>query len=206
MFRMAFILIFSCAASTVCAQQKDEIRKSIFFGGGSYEIDEFQGTELYQWLDSVPDLLEKYNIQLISHTDPIGGKEFNEWLSKMRSEAVQYLLIQKDILNQNTLLILDEPEVHLHPTWQVKFAEILVLLSKEFAIPIVLTSHSPYFIEALEAYTKKYKYENSTNFYFAKKNEGGLSSKIIDVTEDIMPILNSISEAFYTIQDLNDED
>jgi len=80
-----------------CAQQKDEIRKSIFFGGGSYEIDEFQGTELYQWLDSVPDLLEKYNIQLISHTDPIGGKEFNEWLSKMRSEAVQYLLLQKEI-------------------------------------------------------------------------------------------------------------
>ncbi|HPM29448.1 MAG TPA: OmpA family protein [Chryseolinea sp.] len=94
---MAFILIFSCAASMACAQQKDEIRKSIFFGGGSYEIDEFQGTELYQWLDSVPDLLEKYNIQLISHTDPIGGKEFNEWLSKMRSEAVQYLLLQKEI-------------------------------------------------------------------------------------------------------------
>ncbi len=97
MFRIALILVFYCTAITACAQQQDEIRKSIFFGGGSYEIDEFQGIELYQWLDSVPDLLEKYSIQLISHTDPIGGKEFNEWLSKMRSEAVQYLLIQKEI-------------------------------------------------------------------------------------------------------------
>lgn len=114
-------------------------------------------------------------------------------------------MFRKGKLNSNTLLIIDEPEVHLHPTWQVKYAEILVLLSKEFAIPIVLTSHSPYFIEALEAYSKKYNYESSTNFYFAKKNEDGLSSKIVDVTENISPILSSISEAFYTIQDLNDE-
>lgn len=124
----------------------------------------------------------------------------------IKSFGIIQLLLKNNRLNNRSLLIIDEPEVHLHPTWQVKYAEILVVLSKEYDIPIVLTSHSPYFIEALEAYTKKYKYESSTNFYFAKKNEDGLSSKIIDVTEDIMPILNSISEAFYTIQDLNDED
>ncbi|HEY3406157.1 MAG TPA: OmpA family protein [Ohtaekwangia sp.] len=78
-------------------QHKEEIRMSIFFGGGSYSIDELQATDLYHWLDSVPDLLEKYDIHLISHTDPIGGREYNEWLSKMRSEAVHYLLLQKNI-------------------------------------------------------------------------------------------------------------
>lgn len=97
MFRTVIILLVSLCTYTLYAQQQDEIRKSIFFGGGSYEIDEFQQVELYQWLDSIPNLLEKYNIQLISHTDPIGGKAFNEWLSKMRSEAVQYLLIRKEI-------------------------------------------------------------------------------------------------------------
>ncbi|HYG20432.1 MAG TPA: OmpA family protein [Ohtaekwangia sp.] len=78
-------------------QQEDEIRKSIFFGGGSYDIDEFQISELYDWLDSIPDLLDKYQIHLISHTDPIGGKQYNEWLSKMRSEAVHGILLDKDI-------------------------------------------------------------------------------------------------------------
>ena len=73
-----------------------DIRMSIYFGGGSYDIDEFQVTELYHWLDSVPNL-EKYQIHLISHTDPIGGKQFNEWLSKMRSESVQHLLLNKQI-------------------------------------------------------------------------------------------------------------
>ncbi len=110
------------------------------------------------------------------------------------------MLLQKGILNSNSLLIIDEPEVHLHPTWQVKYAEILVRLSKEFAIPIVLTSHSPYFIEAIEAYSKKHKYEDSTNFYFAKKNEDGLSSKIIDVNNSLNKIYSSISEASYKLK------
>lgn len=78
-------------------QHEDELRKSIYFGGGSYHIDEFQASGLYNWLDSIPNLLDKYEIQLISHTDPIGGKQYNEWLSKMRSGAVQELLLLKDI-------------------------------------------------------------------------------------------------------------
>lgn len=79
------------------AQQKDEIRKSIYFDGGSYFIDEDQIHDLYFWLDSIPNITEKFEIQLISHTDPIGGRRYNEWLSKMRGEAVHELLIQKSI-------------------------------------------------------------------------------------------------------------
>lgn len=83
--------------SLITNAQQDEIRKSIYFGGGSYYVDEFQATELTDWLDSIPNLLEKYQIQLTSHTDPIGGKEFNEWLSRMRSEAVFQILIENSI-------------------------------------------------------------------------------------------------------------
>jgi outer membrane protein OmpA-like peptidoglycan-associated protein len=75
----------------------EEIRKSIYFNGGSYYIDDEQVMDLSNWLDSIPNLLDKYEVQLISHTDPIGGKRYNEWLSKMRSQAVYGLLIQKDI-------------------------------------------------------------------------------------------------------------
>ncbi len=77
--------------------QTEELRKSIFFRGGSYYVDEFQMETLYEWLDSIPNLLERYEIQLISHTDPIGGKEYNAWLSQMRSLAVQEILIQRAI-------------------------------------------------------------------------------------------------------------
>jgi len=69
-------------------------------------------------------------------------------------------------------------------------------------IPILLTSHSPYFIEALKAYSQKYKYANKTKFYFTRKSDDGLQSSIIDVSDDISPILISISEAHFKISDI----
>ena len=93
---MRLILFLLLAIGSAHAQQ-DEIRKSIYFGGGSYDIDEDQATDLSRWLDSIPNLLDKYEIQLISHTDPIGGKRYNQWLSKMRSQAVHDVITGKDI-------------------------------------------------------------------------------------------------------------
>jgi len=94
--RLIVVLFFFFSAEALLAQV-DEIRKSVFFGGGSYYMDEEQATSLSRWLDSIPNLLDKYEIQLISHTDPIGGKRYNQFLSKMRSQVVFDLLIQKDI-------------------------------------------------------------------------------------------------------------
>ncbi|MBL7865531.1 MAG: OmpA family protein [Cyclobacteriaceae bacterium] len=94
---MLRVAIFLVTISSAAFAQQDEIRKSIYFDGGSYFIDEYQAGELSFWLDSIPNLLDKYEIQLISHTDPIGGKRYNEWLSRMRSETVFQLLVMKDI-------------------------------------------------------------------------------------------------------------
>ncbi len=95
MFQKLFFILAMTYASVVLGQQ-EEIRMSIYFGGGSYEIDPMQKDELFHWLDSIPSL-DKYEIHLISHTDPIGGKQYNEWLSQMRSETVKELIIQKEI-------------------------------------------------------------------------------------------------------------
>ena len=84
-------------ATTMAFGQKDEVRKSIFFDGGSAYIDEYQAADLAYFLDSIPNLLDKYEIQLISHTDPVGGLRYNQMLSRLRSEAVLQILIDKDI-------------------------------------------------------------------------------------------------------------
>lgn len=97
MHRISLILVAFIAFPALATAQQDEIRKSIYFRGGSYYVDKYQAEELSNWLDSIPNLLQKYQIQLTSHTDPIGGKEFNEWLSKMRSEAVFELLKENSI-------------------------------------------------------------------------------------------------------------
>ena len=101
----ASILLLS--VSVIAQQHQDEIRKSIFFGGGSYYVDEVQIEELYDWLDSIPNLLDKYDIHLISHTDPIGGKEYNDWLSKMRSEAVEQIILNRGDISERKITIKD---------------------------------------------------------------------------------------------------
>lgn len=97
--KLCFILMIAYATVSQAQQrpqQQEEIRMSIYFGGGSYFIDSLQTDELIHWLDSIPSL-DKYEIHLISHTDPIGGKEYNEWLSQMRSESVKQILLQNEI-------------------------------------------------------------------------------------------------------------
>ena len=76
-----------------------------------------------RWIDSIPNLLDKYQIQLISHTDPIGGKQYNEWLSQMRSGAVLDLLVLQNI-PQEKISVRDwglENPVYSNDTWEGRF-------------------------------------------------------------------------------------
>ncbi len=76
------------------------------------------------------------------------------------------ILIINGTIKRNSVLILDEPEVHLHPKWQLEYAKILVELVKN-GVKILVTSHSPYMIEALKRYSELEKVEDKTNFYLA---------------------------------------
>jgi len=77
--------------------------KSVFFGGGSYYIDEQQVRELYDFIDEIPGI-ENMEILIQSHTDNIGGLEYNQWLSQMRSEAAFQKLLEKGIQSEMMLI------------------------------------------------------------------------------------------------------
>lgn len=81
------------------------------------------------------------------------------------------LLLQNNKLKENSFLIIDEPENSLHPEWQIKFAEILILLVKELNVHIYLNSHSPMFIEAISLYSQYYDLLDETNFYLTQRQE-----------------------------------
>ena len=78
-------------------------------------------------------------------------------------------LLDNGYLNSNSLLLIDEPEVNLHPEWQVKFAEILVLLYKELGIRIILNTHSPYFMRAIETKLAEQELADMGRYYFMKE-------------------------------------
>ena len=78
------------------------------------------------------------------------------------------ILLQNNKLKESSFLIIDEPEANLHPSWQIKYAEILVLLSKELNIHIYLNSHSPMFIEAISLYAQYYDLLDYINVYLTE--------------------------------------
>ncbi|MDH5382750.1 MAG: OmpA family protein, partial [Cyclobacteriaceae bacterium] len=83
----AFFSIFSGWAQSVTQKADEEfLRKSIFFSGGSYHIDDEQKENLSEFIKNVNNI-ENFEVIISGHTDNIGGKEFNEWLSEMRTHT-----------------------------------------------------------------------------------------------------------------------
>ncbi|OJJ23358.1 hypothetical protein BKI52_03075 [marine bacterium AO1-C] len=105
MKRITLLALLSLICHLSFAQKYKAVRVSIYFGGGSYYIDAEQRQDIVKAIESIKDL-SKYQISITSHTDNIGGKEYNEWLSKMRSEAVLKQLIENEI-KKNKVLIKD---------------------------------------------------------------------------------------------------
>lgn len=77
--------------SSAYAQEPKEVLQSIYFRGGSWYIDQAQASDLDKLLGNIPNL-EYYDISITSHTDNIGSKEMNDYLSRMRSSSVIQLL------------------------------------------------------------------------------------------------------------------
>lgn len=107
-------------------------------------------------------------------------------------------LLYTGYLEENGLLILDEPEVHLHPQWQILFAEIIALLQKEFGMHILLTTHSPYFLRAIEVYSAKYHIADKCKYYLADIKNGDAFFE--DVTTQTNKIYKKLVLPFENLQ------
>ena len=64
------------------------------------------------------------------------------------------LLIEHGVVAKNAIVFIDEPEINLHPEWQVKMAEVLYELARK-GVNIVLATHSIDILKRLEIYAKE---------------------------------------------------
>ena len=153
---------------------------------------------IYQKLNSVlsGEILENKNSKFVyrKNSEDIDLKNLSTGL---KTFAIIKMLLQNGTLEENGTIILDEPEIHLHPEWQLKFAELIVLLQKEFRMHILLTTHSPYFLNAIEVFSERHKIDDKCKYYVAE-NEGN-SSIIKDVTGNTREIYRKLARP---IQDL----
>lgn len=121
----------------------------------------------------------------------------NNIATGVKSLGLLQLLLESRFINSNTLLIIDEPEVHLHPSWEIHYAEILVILSK-LGIKILISSHSPDIIEGILTYSKKYEAEDITTFYYGTKNEAN-NNTVFEKTTTLEPIFKALSEPLHQL-------
>lgn len=118
-----------------------------------------------------------------------------------------FILLKELILNKtlkdNGTIIFDEPEIHLHPEWQIKLAELIVLIQKEYGMHIVLTTHSPYFLYALEVFSTKYGISEKTNYYYTQRKQGKIT--VENIGKNLEIIYSVLNKPFQTIEDLTSD-
>lgn len=118
--------------------------------------------------------------------------------------AILTILLREGMIKKNTVLILDEPESHLHPEWQNIFAEIIVMLMKEIGVKIIMTTHSPNFFYALDTYARKYHVLDRCSFYQAICQGNG-HSLIEDVSNDVGKIYSDFLNYLLEMKDLRNK-
>lgn len=118
-------------------------------------------------------------------------------------KAFAYLqrLLENGYLNEETLLLIDEPEAHLHPQWIVEFARLLVLLHKELGLKIMIASHNPDMVAAIQSIAHKEGVLDNTCFYQANRSENSLQYTYKNLGSDIKEIFESFNIAISRIQD-----
>lgn len=104
-------------------------------------------------------------------------------------------LLENGYLTKETLLLIDEPEAHLHPQWIIEFARLLVLLNKEIGTKVVIASHNPDMVSAIQAIAEKESVLEKTHFYQAVS--AGTSHRYVykDLGQDIEEIFQSFNIA-----------
>ena len=122
--------------------------------------------------------------------------------SGIKSFGALQLLLDGYCISNNRPLIWDEPENHLHPQWQVEFAKVIVQIVNS-GIPVMISTHSPYFLQAVRYYSAMYSIEKYVNYYMA---EGGNEDMVTikEVTNDLNQVFLTLAEPLNRIMNVDE--
>lgn len=168
--------------------------------GGYYKEDVWDGviesvrakeklSEIYSILNNIVNgeiILnqnEEYYLKMEGFDEPVS---FENLSTGMKSFVIIKMLLEKGILRMKDVLILDEPEIHLHPQWQIAYAELIVLLQKYFELSVVVTTHSPYFVDAINLFSCKYGTDDTVNYYLSSNVDGIVKMELVSDKIDMI--------------------
>ena len=91
----------------------------------------------------------------------------------VKAFSLLQLLLSSGKLDNETMLILDEPESNLHPEWIVEYARIIVLLHKNYGVRFLISTHSTDLVAGIQAISKKEESDADVRFYLAERRDSG---------------------------------
>lgn len=118
----------------------------------------------------------------------------------LKTFVILQTLLLSGAIKDASLIILDEPEIHLHPEWQLLFAELIVMLQKEFNLHILLNTHSPYFLNAIEVFSEKYAIGDRCEYYLAYNKQD--ESYVKCVTGNVEEIYAKLARPLQRLENL----
>ena len=126
------------------------------------------------------------------------GRTFNlnECATGVRSFSIIQMLLDNGFIDENSLLIIDEPEAHLHPQWIIEYARMIVLLRKTIKAKFFIASHSTDMVEALRSLSEAEGIESDLRYYLGEEEGESGSYVFRDLGLDIEPIFASFNKSF----------
>lgn len=121
--------------------------------------------------------------------------------SGIKSFGVLQMLLEGKFIDANRPLVWDEPENHLHPEWQIEFAKVIVQIYKS-GIPVLITTHSPYFLQAIRYYSAKEHVEDFVSYYMAQPTDENLV-EMEDVTKDLNRVFKKLAAPLTGIMNID---
>lgn len=139
-------------------------------------------------------------------TEPLSAANLSMGL---KTFSVLRLMLERNVLRAGDAIVLDEPENHLHPAYQMLFAHIVVLLQRIYHLTILLTTHSPYFMQAIELYSRRYaaqaKEKATLSVYHPVKADSLGRVVFEDITDNMSEIYRKFAGAMRELDQLRSE-
>lgn len=153
-----------------------------------------------------PDIFENLTKEIIEGKiiiDESGTLQFKEFKGKAHSlpmtatgivqMGLLALLIEKKVLDEGTILFIDEPETNLHPAWQVEMMKILFKLVKAGAY-VIMATHSADMLKWLEVHLRNHPKDKDLIALNQMKVKKDGTASIVDPDRDIEKTIRSIKK------------
>ena len=140
--------------------------ETLFAALGGHVVDSRDkeiGTVVPRFPDGIP-------MWMFKRTDGRGEYPLDECATGMKAFSILNFLYGRGLLNNRTLLVVDEPEAHLHPQWILEYAKVLVRLNRNLGVRLLLTTHSPDMLNAIRRVANVEEVPD-LRFYLAKNED-----------------------------------